>query len=231
MKKTIMIISILLLSGCKLYNPEKEAKEYFYNKWNIECEPFNVDREGSYADSVDCALPGVDKNDEKITITIRSGKGDGTLSDNYFGYYVRNDAENYITNLLNISSEVKAFYSKELQYNDNLNVGNTYEDLLNVDGSKIHTFKVLINKDNYVSLDALENSINDFLLKIKNDINSRPSNNAYSIYIYILDNTSLSDFDRYNMYNKVTSLKNRTEKVIYEHSFYIDKKDGIYKVN
>ena len=224
-----IMLSVFLLSGCTITHPERDAKEHFSKKWGIDCEPYYVDEDNNHWDQVYCVTPGMNKDEEYITVTVGKNQEEGKTYDNYFGYYIKEDAERYISNLLNINADTKIYYYKDLKYDNSLNTKSTYEDMLNTESISTQTFKVFIKKDANTSIETLKSKIDAFVLRVKSDLDRYNSKITYSMVVFILSDDTFNKVSRYDV-SSVTTNKTELDGVLYRSSYDISKEKGIEKI-
>ncbi len=217
----------------ELRSEGNKAIDYINNKYGITFEPleYEVGDFLSSSDMVKCTTDGLDKENEQVNILVQSDKdGKTTYKDNYFGYYIREQLEEYHVKLAGMSASTKIFFGMSSDYYDNdLVIGSTVDDLFEKMPGLYYIMNMYVAKTDDVDLTTLETEIEAFAERLKD------SGRKYSCVLNIVSQNEFdaitrygqSDFKNYVRKAKVPD----NERFFYSRKVDIDKEEGITWLN
>ena len=136
--------------------------------------------------------------DEHVSIFLKTDRDGVHFSDNYFGFYIRPQMEEYVQNSLETQfSDVKVFYTPGNQkIDDYLTRESTLEDYLGAETEYSHTFFVFIKHDQ----DMTEQEYEDMIDRAAGQLDV--GNDRWTLMIYavsddvydLMDRKTRSDF-------------------------------------
>lgn len=205
-KKFQILIYVVLLFcmitevGC-MYNPDTmknagdKALEFITDKYQKEFTPITYEMSDylSDTDTVHCYTEGMDPDNEHVEIYVSTEDGKTNYSDNYFSFYIRPEAEAYISSIVAKEfSEFKVYRNDEYEgFPNELTCDSSLDDLYALKPNYWMSVKIYINGDPSMSESEYKNKIQT----IENDLIS--SGHRYNISIFALSDTAYQSIERY----------------------------------
>ncbi|MGN0292248.1 MAG: hypothetical protein ACI4C5_09950 [Lachnospiraceae bacterium] len=171
------------------------AIEFVEEKYGIEFEPETYEKADylSSTDRVHCYAEGMNREEEHVEVTITRENGKTVYGDNYFGFWIRPQIEEYIGKIIEEEfSEFKVYKEDDYEnFPNDLTCDSTLEDLFAHDGSYIMSIKVYIKADGSMS----EEEYAERMERIKDRL--LESNQSYIIYIFAVGEEMYDSISRY----------------------------------
>lgn len=197
----VVAISVLIVRYNKSKNNSvvtltpNQAIEHLESKYGIKAkacisEESSMDSEFT---NVVCIADSIDKDNEGIVVFAMKDNGDIILTDNYFGYLVRPEIEERITDIVQKEFEDCKVYAHigTASYPGRLSYGNTLNDLYQTNPIYKMNLRIYAKEDSNKDWDIYQNKVNM--------INQAIINNGWnaSVEYFVVNDTVFNNVERY----------------------------------
>ena len=203
-KKAIVVLVIALLFlevGCMDTNENyksqgDDAIKYISEKYDRDFYPLSYDLADYLSDDdmVECYTDGMDPENEHVTIVISKEYGSISYHDNYFGFLIRDDMENYIGEFVEKEfTDYKTYVNiNSDSFPDGLNVWSDLYDLYDTFNDYWMTATVFVKGNANISEEEYSERTNRIIQSLKE------SYHRYTFNLFVLDETYYNGMDRYS---------------------------------
>ena len=230
----LAIIGVMLMAGnvgCALNSEENyyereidKAIEYLEEKYGdhfISVGYENADLL-STTDTVYCYEENMNPEEEKVLVYINRANGEVKYSDNYFGYVVRPEVEEWISDIVKTEfDDVKVYLNRrDTTFPDTLTKENDLEDLYELQPKYLINVRIYVKGDKNTSKEEYEEktqAIEKMFLE---------TGKCFRISMYVTSDEVYEQMNRYSrdefrhMFPKLPEVDGKICYHLYEHSIY-----------
>lgn len=195
----ILVFIALLVIGCTSEDKVmrltgEQALNHLKNKYGVEFELCNSEYSTSLShESVYCTTYGLNGIKEQIEVCASMIDGRVKYSDNYFGYLVRTEVENYVSDIVRKEfSEFKLYRDNDYHmFSDKLNMNSTLSDLYAINPKYRANIKVYIHGDSVTLAKEYEEKIKRVVKELV------ATDRRFSIYLFVVEDTTYNSISRF----------------------------------